>query len=285
MAKKLQDKIKKLSQGAFFTIAIVFIGFIAFTSTFVTIKSGTVGVIRRFGKVNRIANPGLAIKIPFVEDTIVYNTQKVVYETSSHPDSSEADYTDYPVDTTTKDGQPVQIKYSIRFNVDSEDVTWVAENIGDEEDIIEKVIKTDSRVYVRGFAREYAAADLYTGNIVEVQREIETKLKEEFENNGLSLDSFGIRSIDFSEEYVNAIEQKQIEKEKVTTEEYKAEQEEYKKKATITRAEAEAEKQKLLQKTITDELLQKMWIEKWDGKLPEVMTGSDQQVIYDLNDK
>lgn len=42
-------------------------------------------------------------------------------------------------------------------------------------------------------------------------------------------------------DYIEAIEQKQIEKERVTTEAYKAEQAEYRKKATNTEAEGEAE--------------------------------------------
>jgi len=43
--------------------------------------------------------------------------------------------------------------------------------------------------------------------------------------------------------------------------------------AMLTRATAEAEAKLLLQKSYTPEILQAMWIEKWDGKLPEVMPG------------
>ena len=39
-------------------------------------------------------------------------------------------------------------------------------------------------------------------------------------------------------------------------------------KAMITQAKAEAESNKLRQSTITPMLLQQLWIEKWDGKLP-----------------
>ena len=62
-----------------------------------------------------------------------------------------------------------------------------------------------------------------------------------FVEKGLVLDSFGIREIGFSPDYIDAIEQKQIEKERVITEQYRAEQAEKRKDAVITEAEGEAE--------------------------------------------
>lgn len=265
-------------------IAIVVAILVIFSQSIVTVNSGTVGVVKTFGKVERVIYPGLNIKVPFVQTVVTYNTQRIIYETSDYPTESMADYTDYSVDTTTKDGQPVKIKYSVRFSVNPDNVEWIANNLGDEIDIVEKIVKTDSRIYVRGFVREYEANELYTGNVTAVQDVISQALSENFSENGLILDEFGIRSIDFSTEYVSAIEQKQIEKEKVTTEKYIADQEEFKKQASITRAEAEAEAQRLLQVTITNQILQKMWIEKWDGDLPNVVLDSDQSMILDASD-
>lgn len=267
----------------FGVIATIFVLTIVFDS-FTTISSGTVGVVRRFGEVKRVISPGINFKIPIIEDVIVYNTQRVIYETSAYPTESNADYTDYPVDTTTKDGQPISIKYSVRFSIDPDKAEWLANNLGNEAEIVEKIVKTDSRIYVRGIAREYEAGDLYTGNIVAVQDAISEVLVKSFEKNGLILDDFGIRNIEFSPDYVAVIEQKQREKEKVTTEKYIAEQEQYKKQAAITKAEAEAESQKLLQTTITEQILMKMWIEKWNGQLPQVVTGEGQDYILNMGD-
>lgn len=46
----------------------------------------------------------------------------------------------------------------------------------------------------------------------------------------------------------------------------------------LTMAKAEAETYRLKQQTISSLLLQQMWIEKWNGKLPETMLGSSQNV-------
>ena len=44
-------------------------------------------------------------------------------------------------------------------------------------------------------------------------------------------------------------------------------------KALLTNARAEAESNKLRQQTLTPLLLQQMWIERWNGKLPTTMLG------------
>ena len=45
---------------------------------------------------------------------------------------------------------------------------------------------------------------------------------------------------------------------------------------------AEAESYKLKQSAITPMLLQQMWIEKWNGKLPETMLGSSANMMYNI---
>lgn len=257
-----------------------------FTVIFGTIKivnAGTVKVVKRFGKVTgRVLNPGAHIIIPIAEGTITYNTKKVTYEASNEPGKSQATYTDIPVDTTTNDGQQIELNYTARFSVDPKKAGWIANNIGTEADLVEKIVKTDTRIHARNIARDFNAADLYTGNIAEVQKAIEERLRPIFEENGLFLDEFGIRSIMFTPEYINAIEAKQIEKERVITEENIAKQEEFRKEARITKAEGEAEEQRLQRATLTDELLMKMWIEKWNGQLPEVLTGDQGNLLFQI---
>ncbi|GAB4284683.1 MAG: prohibitin family protein [Candidatus Dojkabacteria bacterium] len=255
---------------------IIFVVLIVFFNTVFSIKYGSVGIITRFGEVTgRIVEPGLHFKVPFVDNVVTYRTQKITYETLDDISSSNANYKDYPVDTTTKDGQQVQVRYTIRFAIDPAQASWIANNIGTEEDVVEKIIKTESRIYVRNVIREYYAENLYTGNIVDAQTEVEGILAETFNENGIILDSFGIRQIEFQPEYISAIEAKQIEKERVTTEQYKAEQEEFKKQQAITKAQGEAEAQRLQQQTLSPELIQKLWIEKWNGQLPNYLGGNE----------
>ncbi|MCG2768354.1 MAG: hypothetical protein L6435_08225, partial [Anaerolineae bacterium] len=187
--------------------------------------------------------PGLNWVMPYVDTVVVYNTKDIIYETAPADKQigSRADYVDHPVDTTTEDGQQVDLSYSIRFRVERSQAPSIAQELGDERDVVEKVVKFHSRILCRQVPRNYKASDLYTGDVTAVEDDIASQLRPLFATKGLFLDSFGIREIGFSPAYVEAIEQKQIEKERVTTEQYKAEQAEKRKQAAITEAEGEAE--------------------------------------------
>lgn len=230
------------------TIAgVVFFVLILASSSYAQIEYGTVGLVTRFGAVTgRVMQPGLNWKLPLVEGVVRYRTQEIIYQTASEEGESQADYVDIPTDTTTADGQQIILKYSIRFRIDPERVSWIANNIGDERNVVEKVVKFHSRILARNIPKEYAALDLYTGNIQEVQDQFEEQLKPLFAEKGIILDSFGLRKIEFTEDYRQAVEQKQIEAENVITEQHKAEQAIYQAKAQVERAKGDAEKVKLL---------------------------------------
>jgi regulator of protease activity HflC (stomatin/prohibitin superfamily) len=268
-------------------VGLVMVGMFLLGTTFKTVPSGEVAVVTRFGQVTgRVLYPGAHFIAPFVEGAIYYNTKKITYETAPQAKQagSNADYIDFPVDTNTKDGQPVDISYTVRFSVDPTKATWVAQNIGPEEALVEKIIKTESRIWVRNIPRGHSAEALYTGEgSQKIQEEIFTKLKPVFEVNGLILDTVGIREIVFDKSYVDAIKLKQVELVNVEVEKNRAAQEEYRKQQRITAAEGQAREQELQRATISDALLRKIWIEKWDGKLPTYVGGNEANALLQLS--
>lgn len=264
-------------------LAIFILVFILLVSSFRIVSAGTVKVVTRFGRVTgRVLNPGAHFILPLAETTITYNTKKVTYEASNQPKNSKATYTDFSVDTTTKDGQQIELNYTVRFSIEPKKAGWIANNIGTELDVVEKIVKTDTRIHARNIARGFNAADLYTGNISEMQKAVEDFLRPVFEENGLLLDEFGVRGITFTDDYISAIEAKQIEKERVITEENIARQEDFRKEARIIKAQGQAEEQRLQRATLTDALLMKMWIEKWDGKVPDIMAGDQGNLLFQI---
>lgn len=269
--------------GGFVVIVLLII--IPWLSGFRTIDSGTIGVVRSWGRVTgRVLDPGASFITPFLDDVLIYNTKRITYETAieEKQSGSQADYKDYPVDTNTEDGQPVDVSYTVRFSIDPTKATWVAQNIGSEESLVEKIIKTESRIWVRNIPRRYTAEQLYKGDsIVKVQEEIFKQLKPVFEKNGLILDTIGIRELVFDPSFVEAIKQKQVEQVKISVEENKAAQEKFRKEQRITAAEASAKEQELQRTTISEELLQKMLIEKWNGAYPQymVMSGGSEFIL------
>ena len=89
---------------AFLVVLVAILSLAALSDTVVQIEAGTVGVVKRFGNIVGVFNPGLNFKLPFVDQVVIYRTQEIVYETSENPAESRADYRDYEVDTATADG-------------------------------------------------------------------------------------------------------------------------------------------------------------------------------------
>jgi regulator of protease activity HflC (stomatin/prohibitin superfamily) len=224
---------------------VLFFSLAVFISSYTQIDFGKVGMVTRFGRITgRIMEPGLNWKAPFVERVIIYRTQEIVYITEEQPgeqDLKSGTYVDLPTDTTTADGQQISVKYSARFRIDATKITRIANEIGDEEALVDKVVKFHTRILARNIPKEYEALDLYTGKIQAVQVEFEEQLRPLLAEKGVILEAFGLRQIEFQEDYVQAIEQKQIEAENVQTEQNRAEQAKWRAQSVIEEAKGEAQ--------------------------------------------
>jgi len=104
---------------------------------------------------------------------------------------------------------------------------------------------------------------------------IEKTLEEKLNIYNIVVESVNLVNITFSPDFTKSIEEKMIEAQRIRTAKNKRLQEEENKKATILKAEAEAESQRLLRLATSKEVVSLKWIEKWDGKLPDIMTGKD----------
>jgi len=223
-------------------VILFVVALVVLINAVVIVQAGNVQVLTQFGKTVGVTfTPGAHFKIPFIQNTANYSTRQVTYETSDQPEASRASYTDYSVDTTSSDGQQVQLKYTIRFSIDSNQAEWILNNIGTMDELVEKVVKAEARSLARNIPKKYTAFQLYTEQVFVVQDELQNRLGPIFETNGIILDEFLLRKIDFTDEYFNVLEEKQIAEERIEVERNVLEQERIKKEQTIIRAEAEAE--------------------------------------------
>jgi len=222
-------------------IAIFVVVLILLLNSFVIVQAGNVRVLTQFGRTTGVIfYPGLHVKAPFIQSTANFSTRQVTYETSDQSEGSKATYPDFAVDTTSSDGQQINIKFTIRFSIDGKKSEWILNNIGTMNDLVEKVVKTQARSIVRNIPKKYTAAQLYSESVFQLQDEIFNSLKPVFERNGIIMDEFLLRKIDFTEQYFNVLEEKQIAKEKIVIERNILEQEKIKKEQVIVQAEAEA---------------------------------------------
>ena len=99
----------------------------------------------------------------------------------------------------------------------------------------------------------------------------------------VNITSVAITNIDFSDQFESAVEEKMIAEQNALKAEYenaaKIAKAEAEAKAKILAAEGEAKANELLEKSLTDKILQEMYLDKWDGKLPTVVAGEETGIM------
>jgi len=234
--------------GAGVAVALLVFAALAMGQAYTPIQYGTVGLVVRFGGLTgQSFEPGLHWKTPFIDKVITIPTVVQSYETSDSPSESGSNYTDIPVTAQTTDGQQIQVKYTVLFRIPADRASVVVQNVGYLNDVVQNVVKAYSRNLARLWAQNYTAANLYSDEgIFEYERAVRDALLEEFSSFDVVLEDFLVRKVDFSVEYIDAIEQKQIAQEAIDTARYNSEAAEYEKERQIRLSQADAERTKLL---------------------------------------
>lgn len=217
---------------------------VMFFATMRPIKTGEICIKTTWGEATGIGTPGLNFRVPLVQGYKCFSQRRTVFETSDQPKESKADYTDFEVSAQTSDGQQITVRYSVGFHVEPAEVGYVFNHVAENTaQVVERVVKFHSRSLVRLKMQAYTATTLYTGNIFQVQADITKDLRELFNAEHVFLEDFAIRKIGFTEEYADAVEQKQIAAERVKTREYEADQAvfEAQRNAALAKGEADAQ--------------------------------------------
>ena len=242
--------------GAWISGAVLAV-IVLFLLCFRTVEAGEVGIVTRFGEVNRTASSGVALKLPWpIEQlyTMDIRVQKEQQESSA----------------ATSDLQDVQATLALNYSLDGPTAIEVYKTIG--PDYKERIIIPAVQESFKSASASYTAGQLITERAA-VKAKAYDVIKSRLEKYGIHVVDLNIVSFNFSAEFNTAIEQKQVaqqnaEKAKQDLERIKVEAEQ-----KITTATADAEAQRLQQQTLTPELLQKYAIDKWDGKLPTTQAG------------
>jgi regulator of protease activity HflC (stomatin/prohibitin superfamily) len=232
-------------------IVIVVVLILLVTQSIVIVEAGTVGVVKRLGAVAGEMSPGLHFLIPGIEKVVLLPTLKKTYEASDNPQESKADYPDIIISALTSDGQQIRVGITARFMIMPGKAAWIVQNLGTEQEYVEKVVKTELRGSGRRVPTRFAAYDLYTKRSYEAQQAIFDEIAPKFEKNGLILDEVILRNINFTDEYARTLEEKQIALENISTEKNKLEQEKIRKEQKIVAAEGDAKSIEIRQLALT----------------------------------
>lgn len=234
-----------------------FIGLLLLSGTFTIVDSGQRGVVTHFGKVqDYILDEGFHFKMPIA--TTIHRLSIRVQKTQSHAEAA------------SKDIQKVHAEVAINWNIDPKTVNFLFQNIGNEKEVAERIISPAVSEVLKAATAKRTAEEILMKRL-ELKDEIDSMLMKRLSNYNLIVRDISLVDLGFTEEFNRAVENKQIAEQSAKQAEYEALKAEKDAKATVNKARGQAEAQKLQKLTITKEILQKMAIEKWDGRFPQVM--------------
>ena len=252
------------------------------------IPTGYTGVKTTFGQIdeNPVQSGRLIFTIPFVENIRKVNNKQQ----------------DMKVETQiwgeTDDKTPVYAKdVIVTYQIVADRSAWIYANVTDYT----KNLVTESLVAsaVKAAMVELAPGDVTNRAKIEplVQEKLSASLAGKYGEGTIYVNKITINDMDFEQAYNDAIQAKSIASQEQAKAEIqnqtaiaKAEAEkqvavlnaEAKAEQVRIAAEAEAEANRLIRESLTEELIELKKIEAWDGKLPDVIGGTE--TILGIND-
>ena len=272
--------IGKLAPLLILVIVLMVVG----AGVVVTVDSGTVGVVKRFGAVEEEALPeGLHFKLPFAEEIIPMDIRLT---------ASEAKAT-----AASQDLQIVTTDVTTTYSLDAAIAPLTYQRVGIPSKVATTIVSPAIQESVKAVTAKFTAVELVTKReLVKQQIQqaissfINTTLGEKDLQGALSIANVAITDFKFSPEFNKAIESK-------VQAEQEALQAKNEKLRRVTQAEASAEEVKLnasaqaftieaesvaRAEAITreaealsgrPEVLRLRSIERWDGVLPKITSG------------
>lgn len=268
----MEDRIKEILRmawkaGFFLVVILILLG------GFVIITAGERGVVLRFGAVqDRIMTEGLNFKMPLIE-----SVEKIDVKIQKEQTEATA---------SSKDLQEVRTTVALNFHIVPEKVNRLWQQIG--KSFKERIVDPAIQEALKAITAKYTAEELVTRR-QQVKDDITSTLKTRLAKDFLDVDEVSITNFHFSESFSAAVEAKVKAEQEALTAKNKLEQVKYEAEQRVAQAKGEAEAIRIQIEAIRSqggkEYVQLKSIEKWDGNLPQFMSGSSPLPFIDLTSK
>ena len=244
--------------------------------SFTIIPTGYTGVRSMFGQIDtNTLDSGIHWKAPFVQSikTVNNKQQDIEFEDRVWSETSERTAIYYENITVT-------------YQINSEKSAWIYANITDykhtlvSQSLVASSIKSSSKTLTDVDATNRAIIEsLVTSNL-------QKSLDDKYGENVVHINKVIISNADFEQAQIEA-EKQAIENQKAID---KAEADAIVKKtkaeadaeAVVIAAKAEVEANELLENSLTERILRQRWIEKWNGQLPQFVSGENEGLLYGI---
>jgi prohibitin 1 len=236
---------------------------------FVVINAGERGVLMQFGRVKEtVLAEGIHVIIP-----IINTVKKISVRVQKQEISAEA---------SSKDLQDIYIDVALNWHIIPEETNIIFQNIGDEKDVFEKIINPALKEVLKAIIARFTAEEIVTKR-GEVKSDIDNTLITRLHSYHIAVDDISLVNFNFSDRFSEAVEAKQIAEQDAKRAGFIALKAAKEAEAKVNLAKGEAEVNKLLHESLTNEILARQAIEKWDGKLPLIMA-KDSPSLLNMND-
>jgi regulator of protease activity HflC (stomatin/prohibitin superfamily) len=263
---ELKGKGLKAPKGAIIGIVIIIIAVVVLMlNPFVKVGAGERGVVMNFGAVqDKVLNEGLHLMVPVMQEVVKVDVK--VQKSQTDAVAASADI------------QETRSTIALNYHIQPDRANWVYQNIG--TGFKDRIIDPAVQEVVKAVTAKYTAVDLITKR-EKVSDDMKALLKERLLDYGITVDAFAIVDFQFSKQFAQAIEEKQVADQRVLKSQRDLERIKIEKEQKITQAQAEAESLRLQKQNVSPDLIklrqieaQMKAIEKWDGVMPRVTGGA-----------
>ena len=261
-------------------IAAIIILLIVALNSFTIVPAGHTGVVLTMGEVSKTSyDAGFHLKIPFVQKVETMSNKIQVYET--------------PASAVSKDLQTVSSNIAVNYRLIAADSAGMYEDVGTDYKTV--LIAPVVQECMKSATAKYTAEELITERQA-VGDEVKAALDLKLNDYGIYIEKFNIVNFDFSDEFNNAIEAKQVAEQNLLKTETEQKQvriiaqtdadkkviaAEADAKAILAQAQAQADANKLLNDSLTDKVIAYEQLQKWNGVMPKV-TGSSNGMLINV---
>lgn len=277
------------------TLAIVLLLCMVGFGSVIVIPAGHTGVIITMGSVgDTVLQEGLHYKTPFMQSVVYIDNRITKLEVNTQAFS--------------KDLQTISAVLAVNYRVDKGSSNIIYKNVGMAYESV--VVVPSVHEVLKAVVAQYTASTLVSDRSA-VSAQLDDYIKNKLVSSGIIVEDLNVIDWDFSDEYIQAIEQKQMaeqnliktrteQEQAVVITEAEARQRlisaqslaeaaiidaEARAKQIAVEAEAQAEANRKLVESLTQQLIEYETILKWDGKLPQVQTGAGGGIIIDIPNK
>ncbi len=149
---------------------------------------------------------------------------------------------------------------------------------GNEIDIVEKIINPAIEEVLKAVMARYTAEEIVTKR-GEVKAGVDSMLTNRLHDYHIVVDDISLVHVNFSDKFSDAVEAKQIAEQEAKRADFIALKAAKEAEAQVNLAKGEAEVNRLLHENLTEEILERRAIEKWDGKLPLIMSKDTPKLV------